>query len=44
MTTGTLGLRARSPGGLGVEIEYSVSSGSDSYKSQTIRGAVRMPF
>ncbi|MEP7032226.1 MAG: autotransporter outer membrane beta-barrel domain-containing protein, partial [Pseudolabrys sp.] len=42
--TGTLGLRARSVGGLGVEIEYSYAAGSDSYQSQTIRGAMRVPF
>jgi uncharacterized protein with beta-barrel porin domain len=44
ITTGSLGLRARSPGGLGVELEYSMSVGSNSYQAQTIRGAVRIPF
>ena len=42
--TGSLGLRARSTGGLGVEIEYAASIGSDSYRSQSIRGAMRVPF
>ena len=44
MTTGMIGLRARATGGLGVELEYGISSGSDSYMAQTIRGAVRVPF
>lgn len=44
LTTGSLDSRARSPGGLGVELEYSMSIGTDSYQSQTIRGAVRVPF
>jgi hypothetical protein len=44
LTTGSLGLRARSPGGLGVELEYSLSVGSSSFQSQTIRGGMRVPF
>ena len=31
-------------GGAWVELEYGISSGSDSYLAQTIRGAVRVPF
>ena len=44
MITGALGLRARSPSGLGVEIEYAASVGTNSYQSQSIRGAMRVPF
>jgi hypothetical protein len=44
MTTAALGFRVLTPGGLSVELEYGISAGSDSYKAQTIRGSLRMPF
>jgi hypothetical protein len=44
MTTGALGLRARAPNGLAVELEYGVSTGTGALLTQSIRGAVRMPF
>jgi hypothetical protein len=37
-------LRARSPGGLSFELEYGLPTCTGSYKAQTIRAAVRMPF
>ena len=44
VTTAALGLRARAPGGLSVDLEYGVAVGNDAYKAQSIRGAVRLPF
>ena len=43
-TTGTVGLRARAPGGLTSELEYGVSGGASSYFAQTLRAALRMAF
>ena len=37
-------LRARSFGGLCVDIEYGYATGNDSYKAQSVRASVRMPF
>ena len=42
--TTTLGLRARSFGGLCVDIEYGFATGNDSYKAQSVRAALRIPF
>jgi uncharacterized protein YhjY with autotransporter beta-barrel domain len=44
MTTGAIGFRARSPGGLGVEFEYGVTEGTNSLHSQSLRAAVKMAF
>ena len=44
VTTGAIGLRARTLGGVGVELEYGVSGGTGSLLTQSIRAAVRMPF
>jgi hypothetical protein len=44
LTTAAISLLARTPGGLGVEVGYAFSAGSESYQVQSIRGAVRVPF
>lgn len=44
LTSGALGLRARSPGGLTAEVEYGLTGGAGSYLAQTIRAALRLPF
>lgn len=44
MTTGAIGFRARTPGGLSFELEYGFSTGTNSYKAQTIRAVARVPF
>ena len=43
-TTGAIGIRARAPGGLAVEMEYGVTGGSGSMLTQSLRAAVKMPF
>jgi uncharacterized protein with beta-barrel porin domain len=44
MTMGAIGFRARSPGGLGVEVEYGVTEGTGSLHTQSLRAAVKMAF
>ena len=44
MTTGALGFRARGRNGLGVAVEYGVTSGPNSMRAQTVRAAVKMAF
>jgi uncharacterized protein YhjY with autotransporter beta-barrel domain len=44
VTTAAAGLRARSPGGLALELEYAYSTGNNGYSAQSLRGAVRLPF
>jgi outer membrane autotransporter protein len=43
-TTGALGLRVRTIGGLSAEVEYGVTGGSNDLMAQTIRGRLRLPF
>ena len=43
-TTGALGLRVRTIGGLSAELEYGVTGGSNDLMAQTIRGQLRLPF
>jgi hypothetical protein len=43
-TTGIGGFRVRSPGGLGIEVEYGVSAGTGSTHAQSLRAAVKMAF
>ncbi|MBV8792237.1 MAG: autotransporter outer membrane beta-barrel domain-containing protein, partial [Pseudolabrys sp.] len=44
MTTVALGLNARAFGGMMVALEYGFMFGSDAYKAQSIRAALRVPF
>jgi uncharacterized protein YhjY with autotransporter beta-barrel domain len=44
LTTGAIGLRARTPGGSSMELEYGVSSGAGSLLAHSIRAAMRLPF
>jgi hypothetical protein len=44
MTAGAIGLRAHTPDGLSVDLEYGVSSGAGSLLIQWIRAALRRPF
>jgi hypothetical protein len=41
---GNIGLRARGHNGFSAEIEYGASTGSGSLVTQTVRGALRLPF
>ncbi len=43
-TTGAIGFRARSQGGLNVEVEYGITEGTSSSHAQSLRAAVKMPF
>jgi len=43
-TTGALGLRVRTIGGLSAELEYGVTGGGNDLMAQTIRGQLRLPF
>ncbi|MGI8525259.1 MAG: putative Ig domain-containing protein [Pseudolabrys sp.] len=44
MTTAAFGYRLRTLGGLAVELEYAIAAGTGSYRAQSIRAALRMPF
>ncbi len=44
LMTGAVGLRARSGGALGVDLEYGITGASPSLTSQSLRGNVRFAF
>ncbi len=44
MTTTALGLRFRAIGGMTFDLEYGFAFGTDAYKAQSIRAALRVPF
>jgi uncharacterized protein YhjY with autotransporter beta-barrel domain len=44
LVNANFGFRARSFGGMTAELEYGASSSSASFRAQTIRGALRLPF
>ncbi|MBV9558747.1 MAG: putative Ig domain-containing protein [Pseudolabrys sp.] len=44
MTTTAVGLRFRATGGMTVDLEYGFAFGTDSYKAQSIKAALRVPF
>jgi uncharacterized protein YhjY with autotransporter beta-barrel domain len=43
-TTGAIGLRMRTPGGLTTDVEYAVTAGTGSLLMQTIRAMLRLAF
>jgi uncharacterized protein YhjY with autotransporter beta-barrel domain len=43
-TTGAIGLRMRTPGGLTTDVEYAVTAGTGSLLIQTIRAMLRLAF